>query len=207
MADDDDDDDDDEDDVDERPQAASAADDVDDEEEEEEDDDDNDDDSSDIEPVGDAEDKKKGTVGGVTTVASQQRVARKREALWLASNFIKVTKSASGANIYKAELLPDKVFFSRDKLKEFVEGKRYKRLLHEMKKGMRTHAENEKLRLKATARRERQLDRRTGKRREKVQRLRAAPDANDHAEIERRKAKFQEKKARRMERKQLAGSS
>ena len=140
-------------------------------------------------------------VGGAKTAASEQRAARKREANWLSANFITVTKSANGASIYKSELLPDKVIFGRDKLEEFVNGKRYRRLLHEMKKGMRTHAENEKLKAKASKRRERQQERRAAHKKEKVQRLRAVPDAADTAEIDRRKAKFQEKKARRLARK------
>ena len=57
-----------------------------------------------------------------------------------------ITRNAGGTVVYKSELLPDKVFFSMDKLREFVEGKRYKRLRSEMRKGMRTHVENEKLR-------------------------------------------------------------
>ena len=140
-------------------------------------------------------------VGGARTAATEQRAVRKREANFLAANFITVTKAASGANIYKSELLPDKIIFGRDKLDEFVNGKRYRRLLHEMKKGMRTHAENEKLKAKATKRRERLQERRAERKKEKVQRLRAVPDATDTAEIERRKAKFQEKKARRLARK------
>ena len=69
---------------------------------------------------------------------------------------------------------------------------------------MRTHAENDKLKHKAEARRERQQERRVQKKKEKVQKLRALPDASDTAEIERRKALFQAKKARRLARKEAA---
>jgi hypothetical protein len=105
--------------------------------------------------------------------------------------------------VYKSELLPDKVFFSMEKVEQFCNGKRYKRLIHEMRKSMRTHAENEKLRLKAQARKERQQERRAEKRRQKVMERRKPP-SDDEEEIARRKAKFQEKKARRLARKAAA---
>jgi hypothetical protein len=142
-----------------------------------------------------------------TKMSSKElRAARKREAAWLQAHFITVSRSERGATVYKTELLPDKIFFSREKLEEFTRGKRYKRLMHEMRKGMRTHAENEKLRLKAEARRERVHARRQEKRREKVEKRRAIPDANDDDEIARRKALFQEKKARRLARKAAAAA-
>ena len=128
-----------------------------------------------------------------------------REREWLQANFIKVTKTASGSSVFKSELLPDKVFFSKEKLKEYVDGKRYKRLIHEMRKGMRTYADNKKLQRKAEARRERKQDQHQQKAREKRKRQRNAT-SDDSAEIERRKAAFAAKKARRLERKAAAAA-
>jgi hypothetical protein len=127
----------------------------------------------------------------------------KSERAWLAQHFIKQSKTDKGI-VYKSELLPGKTFFSREKMREFVAGNRYKRLLHEMKKGMRTHEDNEKLKHKADARRERQQARRVDKVHSK---RKASLDADaDADEIERRKASFQAKKARRLERKAAAAA-
>ena len=109
--------------------------------------------------------------------------------------------------MYKSELLPDKVFFNRDKLSEFVGGKRYKKLLREMRKGMRTHQDVEKLKAKSDAKRERQQEKRQDKERPKrkeKRKLDASLDADAEA-IERRKAAFQAKKARRNARKESGG--
>ena len=162
---------------------------------------DEDEDEDEDEDKNDEEEAGAGAAGGGS---SDSKLKRKRDRAWLEANFIKATKSAGGGIIYKSELLPDKVFFSREQLQEFTEGKRYKRLLHEMKKGMRTHADNEKLRQKAEARRERQSERREARRREKVERRRALP--TDEAGIEAAKAKFQAKKARRLERKKQSAA-
>lgn len=133
--------------------------------------------------------------------ASDERARdRKRERAWLVANFIKVEKTGRGSTIYKSQLLPDKVFFSKEKLREFTDGRRYKKLIHEMRKGMRTHADNERFRLKAEGRRERREERKRTQRRDK----RRVQDPSDADEIERRKAKFQAKKARRLERKAAA---
>jgi hypothetical protein len=126
---------------------------------------------------------------------------KRREQSWLQSNFIKATKTQDGT-VYKSELLPDKVFFAKETLREFVEGKRYKRLLHEMRKGMRTHQDTEKLKAKADARRERQQVQRQEKRQEKRRKRRAS--SADEDEISRRQAAFAAKKARRLERKAAA---
>lgn len=147
------------------------------------------------------EDAEAGAGGAGTTSAGDRRGSKKGERAWLEANFIELITNDSGATIYKSKLLPDKVFFSKDKLQEFIGGKRYKRLIHEMRKGMRTHGENEKLRLKAEARRERGQIRKKQRLREK--REKAVADA-DEADIERRKAAFAAKKARRLARKASA---
>ena len=38
----------------------------------------------------------------------------------------------------QSELLPEKAFFGKEKLMEFIKGKKYKKLMTDMKKGMRT---------------------------------------------------------------------
>ena len=82
-----------------------------------------------------------------------------------------------------------------------VKGKRYKRLLHDMKLGMRTYNDNEKMRRKAEARREKKRPEREQKQRDKRKRQRTGKTAED---IEKKKAAFQEKKARRLARKAAA---
>ena len=71
---------------------------------------------------------------------------------------------------------------------------------------MRTHQDHEKLKHKAEARRERLRDKKQEQRREKVRAKRQAP-ADDEAEIERRKAAFQAKKARRLARREAAAGA
>ena len=151
----------------------------------------------------DDDEEEAATPGGSRVAASS---APNREKEWLASNFIKQQKTSAGI-VYKSELLPDKVFFNRDKLSEFVGGKRYKKLLREMRKGMRTHQDVEKLKAKSDAKRERQQEKRQDKERPKrkeKRKLDASLDADAEA-IERRKAAFQAKKARRNARKESGG--
>jgi len=167
-------------------------------EEEEEDDEEDEESDEAVEEPG-------GTSAGTTT-AEDRAAARKKDRKWMQDNFIKMIKNEGGKTVYKSDILPDKVFFSKETLREFTEGRRYKRLIHEMRKGMRTHADNEKLRVKAEARRERQNERRQQKRQEKVQQRRHV-DPGDTDEIARRKALFQEKKARRLERKAAAAAA
>lgn len=130
--------------------------------------------------------------------------ARIREKDWLATHFIRQQKTSTGV-VYKSELLPDKVFFSREKLGEFVKGKRYMRLLREMRKGMRTHSDNEKLKAKADARKARLHAKKEERRKEqrgkrKAKRVLDSTEAGNADEIERRQASFQAKKARRLAR-------
>ena len=113
-------------------------------------------------------------------------------------------KTPSGS-VFKSELMPEKTFFTMEQLQEFTKGTKYKRLLHDMRKGMRTFNDNERLKKKAEARRERQEGRRAEQRREKVRKRRTVGDG-DADEIERRKAKFQEKKARRLAKKAEAAA-
>ena len=107
-----------------------------------------------------------------------------------------------------SELLPDKVFFSREKMTEFVGGKRYARLLREMRKGLRTHADNERLRKKSEARKERLQAKRDEKRKAKRKAKRAldGEQAENADAIAKRQASFQAKKARRLARKQEAAA-
>lgn len=167
------------------------------------DDDDDDEDGEEVSESGDEDDQdEEHSEEETTELASGAPVsdhkAKKREREWLAANFIQATQTDTGAVVYKSELLPDKAFFSKDKLQEFLKGKRYKRLLHEMKKGMRSHADTERLQAKASARRERLQTQKQERLKEK--RKRKTEDA-DAEEIERRKASFAAKKARRLERK------
>lgn len=140
---------------------------------------------------------------GEPEMSSSDRKAKRREAEWLAANFIRRTKAATGEPIYKSLMITDKVFFSKEKLDEYLKGKRHKRLLKEMKKGLRTHADNEKLRLKASARRERSHAKRSQRRTDRVREKRKAGAANVD-DIERMKQRFQEKKARRLARRAAA---
>lgn len=139
--------------------------------------------------------------------AADAKSEKKREREWLEAHFITAKRTADGGAVYKSELLPDKVFFSKDKLKEFLNGKRYKRLVHEMKKGMRTHQDNQRLAAKATDRRERRMERKRDAEQEKLRkkRKRKLEEADDD-EIARRKALFQDKKARRLARKAEAAA-
>jgi len=171
-------------------------------EEEDEDEEEEDDESEESE-----DDDQEEAKDGKTAVSKKEEKKRERE--WLEAHFITVTRNNEGGVVYKSELLPDKVFFSKEKLKEFLNGKRYKRLVHEMKKGMRTHQDNERLEQKAAARRERRNERKRDEEQEKLRkkRKRKTEEADD-AEIERRKALFQAKKARRLARKaEKAGAS
>lgn len=141
---------------------------------------------------------------------ADKKRAKAREKDWLATHFIKQEKTSSGV-VYKSELLPDKVFFSREKLGEFVIGKRYKRLLREMRKGMRTHGENEKFKAKAEARKAKVGAKREERRKEqrgkrKAKRTLDGDEAEHTGEIERRQAAFQAKKARRLQRKAEAAA-
>ena len=121
-----------------------------------------------------------------------------------------IGRGASGI-VYKSDLLPDKVFFNREKLGEFVDGKRYKRLLREMRKGLRTHADGERLKKKAAVRRAKFDEKHEKKKEElkakrKAKRTLDADKTENTAEIERRQAAFQAKKARRLARKQEAAA-
>jgi hypothetical protein len=158
--------------------------------------------SSENESDDDEDEDDDGAAAGDGKSAADAKIERKREREWLEAHFITAKRASDGGTVYKSELLPDKVFFSKDKLKEFLSGKRYKRLVHEMKKGMRTHQDNEKLQKKATERRERCMERKRDSEQEKLRnkRKRKLEEADD-AEIARRKAQFQEKKARRLARK------
>lgn len=141
--------------------------------------------------VGDAED-------GAATSAAVRRQTRKREKEWLAQHFMTAVRTEDGQTIFRSEIVEDRTFFSRRAMEEFAAGKRYKRLLHDMKKGLRTYNEVEKLKRKKEARLVRQRERREDKVRAKRKQRREAAGAG---EIEERKAKFQAKKARRLARK------
>ena len=117
-------------------------------------------------------------------------------------HFIKRRKAGNGKFLYYSTLIEDSVtFFSREDMVNFTKGKAYKRLLYDMKVGMRTNDDNEKLKAKAEARRERKRPAREAKEEEKRKRRRIGKGAED---IDKRKAAFQEKKARRMARKAAA---
>ena len=141
---------------------------------------------------------------GLTQEEKAERAKKRRwDREWEEQHFISRRKDSNGKTIYHTTLVEGLSFFSREEMVEFTKGKRYKRLLHDMKVGMRTHNDNEKLRVKAEARRERVRARREAKRKEsrKKQRTGQTPD-----DIEAKKAKFQEKKARRLARKAAAGT-
>ncbi len=138
--------------------------------------------------------------GGAT--AEERQAARKRERRWERTNFVKKVRSSDGGTIYKTELVPELTFFSRDAFAQFADGRKYKRLLADMRRGMRTHDQEKKLEQKAGARRERAQQRRQAKRKEKRKEKAAALSAE---QIDERKRKFQEKKERRAARR--AGES
>ena len=83
-------------------------------EDEVEDSNDNDDDDE------DDEDDKEGKSSSAILGSGAARARKQRS--WLADNFITATKKANGTVIYKSELLPDKVFFAEDKVREFTQG-------------------------------------------------------------------------------------
>jgi len=164
------------------------------------DDDDDDDDADDAGAVDEEVDKDEASEdddGDEVRTLEGRDGQQKRGQRWLEANFIKTTRTATGGTCYKSQLLPDKVFFSREKLEEFLSGKKYKRLKSEMKKGMRTHEDNQRLEGKAIARRERQRARKEQQRTDKKRQRRVASDADA---IQSRQQKFQEKKARRLAR-------
>ena len=95
---------------------------------------------------------------------------------------------------------------SREEMLAFTRGKRYKRLLHEMKVGMRTHNDKERLRLKSEARKERRKIHK--EERKKLKRKRQRAKGGGSAEdIDAKKAAFQAKKARRLARKAEAAKA
>ena len=146
-----------------------------------------------------------GSGDGGNAAAKKRKKADKD---WLADNFIKASRTSSGP-VYKSELLPDKVFFNREKLTEFVGGKRYKKLLKEMRKGMLTHADTERLKRKSEAKREKhqaKWDSKQENKREKRKAKRVLDTDADAEEVEKRQAAFQAKKARRLERKHAAAA-
>ena len=111
------------------------------------------------------------------------------------------TRTSDGRDVYHTELLPELSFFSKEKLVEFTKGTRFKKLKQDMKRGLRTHDDVQKLQQKKAARKERQQQRK----REKRSGKRAAKAASlDQSQIDARKAKFAAKKARRLERKAAA---
>ena len=138
--------------------------------------------------------------GGAT--AEERQAARKRERRWERTNFVKKVRSSDGGTIYKTELVPELTFFSRDAFAQFADGRKYKRLLADMRRGMRTHDQEKKLEQKAGARRERAQQRRQAKRKEKRKEKAAALSEE---QIDARKRRFQEKKERRAARR--AGES
>ena len=120
---------------------------------------------------------------------------------WEEANFVSKTRTSDGRDVYHTELLPELSFFSKEKLVEFTKGTRFKKLKQDMKRGLRTHDDVQKLQQKKAARKERQQQRkrekRSGKRAAKAKSL-------DQSQIDERKAKFAAKKARRLERKAAA---
>ena len=122
---------------------------------------------------------------------------------WEEANFVSKTRTSDGRDVYHTELLPELSFFSKEKLVEFTKGTRFKKLKQDMKRGLRTHDDVQKLQQKKAARKERQQQRK----REKRSGKRAAKAASlDQSQIDARKAKFAAKKARRLERTQAAAS-
>ena len=142
---------------------------------------------------------------GLTQEEKEERAKRRRwDREWDEQHFISRRKAGNGKIIYGSTLIDDVTFFSREEMVAFTKGKRYKRLLHQMKVGMRTHDDKEKLRGKAEARRERKRPEREAKEEEKRKRRRIGKSVED---IDKRKAAFQQKKARRMANKAAAGQA
>ncbi len=136
---------------------------------------------------------------GLTQEEKAERAKKRRwDREWEEQHFISRRKDSNGKTIYHTTLVEGLSFFSREEMVEFTKGKRYKRLLHDMKVGMRTHNDNEKLRKKAEARRERKRPEREAKKQDKRKKRRVGKSAED---IEQRKAAFQAKKARRLAKK------
>jgi hypothetical protein len=140
---------------------------------------------------------------GLTQEEKDERAKRRRwDKEFEEQHFIKRRKAGNGKFLFYSTLIEDSVtFFSREDMVNFTKGKAYKRLLYDMKVGMRTNDDNEKLKAKAEARRERKRPAREAKEEEKRKRRRIGKGAED---IDKRKAAFQEKKARRMARKAAA---
>ena len=140
---------------------------------------------------------------GLTQEEKDERAKRRRwDREFEEQHFISRRKAANGKFVYFSTLIEDSVtFFRREDMVNFTKGKAYKRLLYNMKVGMRTHDEVEKRKAKAEARRARKRPEREAKAAEKRKRRRIGKGAED---IEKRKAAFQQKKARRMARKAAA---
>lgn len=171
---------------------------------EEEDDNEDDDSEDDSDDDDDKEAASKDARDGAAASSNADRAkAKKREREWLASKFIAKTRLPTGSFVYKSTLLADdKVFFSMDKVKEFASGKRYKGLVAEMKKGLRTENDNKRLRAKAQARRERHEQKsQQNQKRRRQERNRQRVASATPSEIQAQKDKFQAKKARRLARK------
>uniref|UniRef100_A0A7S0L2F3 Uncharacterized protein n=1 Tax=Coccolithus braarudii TaxID=221442 RepID=A0A7S0L2F3_9EUKA len=195
-------DDDDEDDDDEEEQDDDDVDDDDDEDDEDEDDSDGSGDGNGSE-LGEEEDEEadEGVDGASVTesgVSLQKRgsssLASKREREWESRYFIQKSRSRSGSVVYKTLLVPERSFFSKEQFEEFAKGRKFKKLLLERRKGMRTYNEAKVLKAKADARRARSRSAREEKRKAKRKQKATALSSE---EIELRKAAFQAKKARR----------
>ena len=143
---------------------------------------------------------------GLTQEEKDERAKRRRwDREFEEQHFISRRKAANGKFVYFSTLIEDSVtFFRREDMVNFTKGKAYKRLLYNMKVGMRTHDEVEKRKAKAEARRARKRPEREAKAAEKRKRRRIGKGAED---IEKRKAAFQQKKARRMARKAAAAQA
>ena len=165
------------------------------EEEEDDDEDEEDEEDAAAEEVEEA--------AGLTQEEKDERAKRRRwDREFEEQHFISRRKAANGKFVYFSTLIEDSVtFFRREDMVNFTKGKAYKRLLYNMKVGMRTNDELEKRKAKAEARRERKRPEREAKAAEKRKRRRIGKGAED---IEKRKAAFQQKKARRMARKAAA---
>ena len=171
----------------------------------EEEDEDSEDEDEGEEAKAEAGTSKDGGSEDVPELSREEKNKRKQqERQWDAAHFVERVKTSSGKVVYKTTLLEDLTFFSREEIMAFVKGKRYKELLHKMKVGMRTHNDNEKLKLKAEARRSRLQAKLEIKKKEKRKNMRTGSNDED---IEKKKAAFQAKKARRLARKAEAAAS
>ena len=153
-----------------------------------EDDDDDDEEGEDSE---DSDDDESAPVKRSKTAIPIAKAATKEEREWEAAHFTKRARTDDGAVVFKMNtgLFPEMTFFTREALVEFAEGNKYRRMRADMRKGMRTHDDNTRLKAKAAARKIRQVDRRAEAQKLKRERRKESVMSLSEAVIEERKAK------------------